>query len=319
MSSTGVRSGHTTAADAGHDTRDDSGPMHRGVGGMSIQGPDDGATRRRTAMTTVPAAGSGRSALAGDLARGARGKPLSSWLASLTLWLVSVVVVWRGVLVSARAGGGRFLLGGGGVGVGGRPCGSVGSASCSWPFVGQAVVVLLTALSAPRSPWTTSGPRSWWPSWSRPGRDHAGLVQHRRHGRGAGGTLVTSAQRRPTRLADPEVEGRGLRPDGRGALPGAADGRHGRHRAHADPLGEVRHAPAARVDAQAAGHDTGQPDGHPARGHRRDPGVPVVRPGQRPGPGGQQARRRRGHRGGPDDRPGAARRRRGEHQQPVHR
>ena len=34
----GVRSGHTTAADAGHDTRDDSGPMHRGVGGMSIQG-----------------------------------------------------------------------------------------------------------------------------------------------------------------------------------------------------------------------------------------------------------------------------------------
>ena len=75
----------------------------------------------------------------------------------------------------------------------------------------------------------------------------------------------------------------------------------------------------ARVDRAAALHDAGLPAGDPDGQRRRRAGVPVVRPGARPGPGRQPPAGRLDHRGPGEHRSRTARRRRGLDLQPVHR
>jgi uncharacterized membrane protein YvlD (DUF360 family) len=171
-------------------------------------------------MTTVPAAGSSRSALAGDLARGARGKPLSSWLASLILWLVATVlaVLLADALVSgfhADLPGGplAFAVVLGIAGLALQPLLVAGAVRLGWvgvlllALVGQAVIVLVTALLLPSvhvdNLWSAIlvswivgivGTIVGWLSTS--GTDEA-LV----------GRLVMSAKRRPVTLDDRELDG----------------------------------------------------------------------------------------------------------------
>ena len=153
----------------------------------------------------------------------------------------------------------------------------------------------------------------------RSGRDRPGLDRERRNLPGAGGAARVDPSASPGRGRGPRGGRRAVRPDGRGPVPGAPDGRLGGHGADADPVDPVRQPHDGGVDSQAARDDSGEPDGHPARSHRRDTCLPLVRPGEGQGDGGEQARRRRGHRGRPVHRSGAAGRRRRQHQQPVHR
>ena len=131
--------------------------------------------------------------------------------------------------------------------------------------------------------------------------------------------LVASARRRPTKLDDPDVEGVVfVQLDGvpfpvlqmaitAGTVPTLTRWvRSGTHRLH-----EWTPKLPATTPASQMGILHGVIDGIPAfRWYDRAQG---------PGHGGQQARRRRGDRGQHVDRQGPARRRRGEHQQPVHR
>ena len=122
-------------------------------------------------------------------------------------------------------------------------------------FVGQAAVVLITACHPAQRhrrrllDGVRRGHRGG------PGQHRAWVVRQRGHVAGAGqppGLLSPSTADQARR---PGRRGRGLRPDRRRPVPGAADGDHGRHGADADPVGAVGHAPPARVDPQAAGHD----------------------------------------------------------------
>ena len=72
-----------------------------------------------------------------------------------------------------------------------------------------------------------------------------------------------------------------LRAARRGALPGAPVGRDGRHPADAVAVDPQRQPRVHGVDPHAAGDDAGQPDGDPARDHRRHPGLPLGRPRHR--------------------------------------
>ena len=124
---------------------------------------------------------------------------------------------------------------------------------------------------------------------------------------------------KPGVIGDPEVDGVRVRPARRGLLPGHALGAAVGHDADPASLGRRRRARAPRVDRAAALHDAGQPAGHPDGQRRRRPGVPVVRPGARPGAGGQPPGGRRDHRGAGQHRARPARRRRGLDLQPLHR
>ena len=141
-------------------------------------------------------------------------------------------------------------------------------------------------------------------------RARAGRARHvlgRVHRLLAGGPRVVAGdlgrddrfERRLRRRAGaPAPARRGERPRGgrrpvraarRRPVPGAPVGGAGRRRTDHPPLDHLRRLHAARVDPAAAVHHTGQPAGHPARHRRRSPGLPLVRPGARPGRRRQQA------------------------------
>ena len=159
-------------------------------------------------------------------------------------------------------------------------------------FVGQAVVVLLAAELLP----SVDGRRLPGPpllvavvvglvgsvaSWF----STAGTVA------GAGRPAGRVGPAAPGRRRGPRGRRRRVRAARRGPVPGAPDGDHRRHGARRSPAGSAAGTHTLRrVDPQAAGDHAGQPDGHPARRDRRHPGLPLVRPGPRPGDGGQQAR-----------------------------
>ena len=107
------------------------------------------------------------------------------------------------------------------------------------------------------------------------------LDRDRRHRR-RGDRLPAAPGATPARHAGrPRRPGHRLRAGRRRALPGARLVRARRH--PADPLAvdPQRLAPRGRVAPQAPRHHAGQPDGHPARHHRRHPGVPLGRPRRR--------------------------------------
>ena len=101
----------------------------------------------------------------------------------------------------------------------------------------------------------------------------------------------------PENRGRPGPAGRGVRAARRCSVPGSRVGRHGRHPADAGPLGSIGHAPHAGVDAEHAGHDAGQPDGHPARDDGRDPCLSMAGPGERTCLRREQTARRGRHRG----------------------
>ena len=196
------------------------------------------------------------------------------------------------------------------------PFGMVGALVLA--LLGQAIVAYI-ALSVVPGVHGRLVPRGLLGDLDRRRRRHAGLVGH--DGRHERRRLRPPRARRTTGEArcGPGGDRHPVRAARRRALSRAPVGRHGRNTAHLVAVDPRRQPRVHGVDPHAAGDDPRQPDGDPARDHRRHPGLPLGRPCHRAGLRRQQAVGRGRHRGAALRRAGAPRRRRGVGEQPVQR
>ena len=276
--------------------------------------------------------GSPSARISGDLARESWRRPWYSQVLSLLVWiLISVPAIWLcdwilpGFHTDPPGGPLAFAFVMGIIGVVVQPVLVGAAVRLGWlgvlglTLVGQALVVMLTAWVLPNVKlddfWTafavalTIGLVSTLLGWVTSAGTSQVLVSR----------LVTSSRRRPAKLADPEVDGVVfVQLDGvpfpvlqmaitAGTVPTLTRWvRSGTHE-----LREWTPKLPATTPASQMGILHGVIDGIPAfRWYDR---------ATRPRDGGEPAGRCGGDRGGPDDGTGSARRRRGEHQQPVHR
>ena len=136
--------------------------------------------------------------------------------------------------------------------------------------------------AAERARWTASGPRSSSPPSSASSGSVVGWVTTAGTNEALVGRLVSASRRRPAVVEDPEIPGVVfVQLDG---VPYPV-----LHMASSpEPSRPCRDGSAAvaissRVDTQASGDHSGEPDGHPARRDRRHSGLQVVRPRERQG------------------------------------